>query len=291
MEETGKRQLQVKGIILKPGSFKDAFGIKVIFSEDSIKNIYNKLVGSVNLPIIIDHMGDPRRVGFATKYELKNNNIYYQGYIFDQQEKVLSGGYLHNSGELNVDLDVDGYVKDAELYNIALCKSPKIEGADITSHRSVAMGNTEGEKKMAEENVQEKENAVEPTIVKEIVKEGPSPEMIEEMAEMERKLKTLENKNKVSEERLLSLKREEMDAKINELSELGMDCKDIIKDKDPFEALDILNNMKEALVIGKAKAKEDETKSVSELKSNISEDIVRKTIEELGFEDLVEIIK
>ena len=150
--------LVVSGPLLKPGTFTTADRQTLTFTKDAIKRIYDKI--DSNMPFVITHSGD-KIVGYATKFSLTpSGEIYYQGYVFDDKDKVLKEGYDSVSGEFDVVMD-GSVVTDGTLERIAFVKVPAVTGADVEKAKEVMM-----------EGMGEQENEVDvPRVVEEVLEE------------------------------------------------------------------------------------------------------------------------
>ena len=127
--------LLVSGLLLEPGTFTTSNGETLTFTEDSIKKIYEKI--DQNMPFVITHSGD-LVIGYATRFSLNDGKIYYQGYVFDEKDKILKEGYDSVSGEFDIVKDGDT-VTDGRLTRIAFVKYPAVPDADVSKTKEVKM--------------------------------------------------------------------------------------------------------------------------------------------------------
>jgi len=127
--------LLVSGLLLEPGTFTTSSGETLTFTEDAIKKIYEKI--DQNMPFVITHQGD-LVIGYATKFSLDGGKIFYQGYVFDEKDKILKEGYDSVSGEFDVVKDGEK-VTDGKLTRIAFVKYPAVPDADVSRTKEVKM--------------------------------------------------------------------------------------------------------------------------------------------------------
>ncbi len=133
--------LLVSGLLLEPGTFTTSSGETLTFTADAIKKIYEKI--DQNMPFVITHNGD-LVIGYATKFSLDGDKIYYQGYVFDEKDKILKEGYDSVSGEFDVVKDGEK-VTDGKLTRIAFVKYPAVPDADVSKAKEVKMSGEEGD--------------------------------------------------------------------------------------------------------------------------------------------------
>jgi len=149
--------LVVSGPLLKPGTFTTADRQTITFTADTVRKIYEKI--DSNMPFVITHGGD-KIVGYATKFSLTpSGEIYYQGYVFDEKDKILKEGFDSVSGEFDVVMD-GSVAKDGTLERIAFVKVPAVPGAEVKKAKEVMM-----------EGMAEEEEIDVPKVVEEVLEE------------------------------------------------------------------------------------------------------------------------
>jgi hypothetical protein len=116
----------------------------VTFSSDAVHKIYDGI--RQNAPLVLTH-SNSTPIGFATKFAISpNDEISYEGYVFEEKDKLLKEGFDSVSGEFDINAD-DGNVLDGQLERIAFVKVPAVSGTELKKKKEVKM---EGEQNIVD---------------------------------------------------------------------------------------------------------------------------------------------
>lgn len=269
--------LKVTGKILKPGSFLAKGKQRVSFSAEGIKSMFDKIEGSI--PLVLGHVNgiDNVVIGYATKFGMDGEELFYKGYVFDEIDKITSGGYSGNSAEIIVDIADNGSVNESSLDRIAFVQDPSLGDTGIISQAVIELSKPSiGVKNMSEENIgnegnnvgkdNEPGNAPKPPVapvpfggtegntVTNVVEKVIEKKVLDE--EYKKKIEEMENNMKSVSSTLEQYRKKEVDAVVNEFKDRNMDVTELVSDMEAGQALEFLGKLKEGIAMKEASVKQ-----------------------------------